>query len=77
MIKHGMRNGVPKGEQETFVLIYQAEDEWKNFAGFSDPNIAYVVLVDPSGTARVKVHGKAPDDQSIARLKSELTRSQP
>lgn len=76
MIKHGMRSGVPKDEQNAFILIYEAEDAWKSFAGFSDPNIAYVVLVDPSGASRVKVHGKAPDDQSIGTLKSELTQSQ-
>jgi hypothetical protein len=75
MIKHGMRNGVPKDEQDAFILVYEGEDAWKTFAGFSGADDAYVVLVDSAGTARARVHGKTPDEQSIASLKDALAQA--
>ena len=74
MIRHGMRNGVPKNEQETFVLIYEGEDQWRSFAGFSAGDDGYVVLVDSGGTTRARVHGKVPDEQSIETLKGALAK---
>jgi hypothetical protein len=74
MIRHGMRNGVPKNEQETFVLIYEGEDQWKSFADFSAGADGYVVLVDAGGTPRARVHGKVPDEQSIETLKGALAK---
>lgn len=74
MIRHGMRGSVPKDEQEAFVLIYEGEDAWKTFAGFSGADDAYVVLVDSTGTPRARVHGKTPDEQSIGVLKNALAK---
>src|SRR5579864_5726327 len=36
MIKHGMRSGVPKPEQDFFVVLYEDDDAWKKLAEFSD-----------------------------------------
>jgi hypothetical protein len=74
MIRHSMRNGVPKDQQDTFILIYDGEDAWKTFTGFSGADDAYVVVVDSAGTARARVHGKTPDEQSIAVLKGALAK---
>lgn len=74
MIRHGMRNGVPKDEQETFVLIYEGEEQWKSFAGFSAGDDGYVVLVDSGGTTQARVHGKVPDEQSIDTLKGAVAK---
>jgi hypothetical protein len=72
MIRHGMRNGVPKDEQDAFLLIYEGEDAWKAFAGFSGADDAYLIVVDSTGTARARVHGKTPDETSLATLKTRL-----
>jgi len=74
MIRHGMRGNIPKSEQDTFVLIYEGEDVWKNFAAFSGADDGYVILMDSSGTVRARAHGKAPDEQSIAVLKDALAK---
>jgi hypothetical protein len=80
MIKHGMRSGTPKSEQERFVVLEHDEDTWKKLADFSDPAAAYVLLTDGKGSIRWRGHGKAPDEQTITALQSEvekLSRPQP
>jgi hypothetical protein len=74
MIRHGMRGGIPKDEQDTFVLIYEGENAWKTFAGFSGADDAYVV-VNSTGTARARVHGKTPDEASLATVKDALAKA--
>jgi hypothetical protein len=75
MIRRGMRSGIPKDEQDTFVLIYEGEDAWKTFAGFSGADDAYVVVVDSPGTARARVHGKTPDEASLTTVKDALPKA--
>lgn len=75
MIRHGMRGNTPKNEQDSFILIYQDEDSWKKFAGFSSSDDAYVVLVDSRGKILARVHGKAPDEASMATLKDALAKN--
>lgn len=77
MIRHGMRSSVPKNEQDTFVLIYDGEQIWKDFAGFSNPDEAYIVLVDAKGAVLARVHGKTPDPSAIATLKDALVKIAP
>jgi hypothetical protein len=77
LIRHGMRGGIPPNEHDSFVLLYQDEDLWKQLAEFSDTNDAYVLLVDAAATIRWRAHGKSPDAQSIDSLKHELSKLQP
>lgn len=72
MIRHGMRGSTPKNEQDSFILIYEDEDTWKKFADFSNSDDAYIVLVDPQGKILARVHGKAPDNASVATLRKAL-----
>jgi hypothetical protein len=74
VIKRGMRSGVPRNEQDFFVVLYQDEDAWKKATDFSDTNDAYILLVDPSGKVLWHTHGKSPDAQSIGALKSEISK---
>lgn len=74
MIRHGMRGSVPKDEQDNFALIYEGEDTWKTFAGFTDSDDAYLVLVDSAGNVQARVHGKAPDEQGLGALREALTK---
>ena len=73
LIRHGMRGGVPQNEHDSFVLLYQDEDAWKELADFSDTNDAYVLLVDSAATIRWRAHGKGPDEQTVSTLKKEVT----
>src|SRR5437660_2736823 len=52
VIKHGMRGGVPKAEQDSFIVLESDEDVWKKLADFSDPNDAYIILTDSHGKIR-------------------------
>jgi hypothetical protein len=63
MILHGMRGGVPKEEQSTFLPLYRNEKEWKQVAGYvgSAEKDAYLLLVDPNGTVRWTGHGRYSD----------------
>ena len=67
MIRHSMRGNIPQNEQDTFVVLYQDEDVWKKLADFSDPNDAYIVLVDSAGRIRWRTHGKDPDQRAVGR----------
>jgi hypothetical protein len=75
MIRHGMRGGIPKDEQVAFLLIYEGEDAWKTFTGFSGADDAYLVVVDSTGTARAHIHGKTPDEASLATLQDALAKA--
>lgn len=72
MIRHGMRSGVPKTEQESFILLYKDEDTWKKLSEFSDANHAYVLLVDSASAVRWRTHSRSPDAQSISALRQAL-----
>jgi hypothetical protein len=74
MIRHGMRSSTPKNEQDSFILIYEDEDVWKKFAGFSNGDDAYIVLVDSGGKVLARVHGRASDEARMAVLKEALAK---
>jgi len=61
MIRYGMRGSIPKNEQDSFVLLYQDEDVWKKLADFSDPNDAYITLVDSAGQHPMVHARKSPE----------------
>jgi hypothetical protein len=72
MIRHSMRGNIPQSEQDTFVVLYQDEDVWKKLADFSDPNDAYILLVDSAGRIRWRTHGKVPDQRAVNALRNEI-----
>ena len=72
MIRHSMRGNIPQSEQDTFVVLYQDEDVWKKLADFSDPNDAYMLLVDSMGRIRWRTHGKVPDQRAVNALRNEI-----
>src|SRR5580704_12035229 len=49
IIRHNMRGSIPQNEQDSFILLYDNEDDWKKLAEFSDPDDAYILLVDAAG----------------------------
>lgn len=73
MIVSGIRKGVPPDQQDNFFTLFEAQDAWKQWVGFSEPDDAYVVLVDKTGQATWKTHG-AVSQASVDELKKELAR---
>jgi len=53
----GIRESVPKGMQDKFLLLYQQEKAWKAFVGFEGPDEAYLLLLDSSGNLAWRTHG--------------------
>ena len=74
MIKHGMRSGTPKTDQDSFLVVESDEDAWKKVALFSDPNDAYIVLVDSAANVVWRGHGKNPDAAALSALKAEVAK---
>jgi hypothetical protein len=74
VIRHNMQGNIPQNERDTFVVLYQDEDVWKKLAGFSDPNDAYILLVDSAGRIRWRAHGRAPDQQVVNAFRKEISK---
>ena len=72
MIRHGMRGSIPQNEQDSFFLLYDNQDVWEKLAEYSDPNDAYILLVDSAGGIRWRSHGKAPNQQAVNALRDEI-----
>jgi predicted transcriptional regulator len=70
MIMRGMKKDIPKDKYETFAVITQDENAWKQAAGYERSEEAYVLLLDASGKIRWKTHG-APDAH-YAELKTQI-----
>src|SRR3979490_1992984 len=75
MIRQSMRGSVPRNEQDSFILLYQDEDVWKKLADFSDPNDAYILLVDSADNLGRRTHGKAPNQQAVNALADEINKT--
>lgn len=64
MIMHGMRNAVPKDEQDRFLPLFHAEKEWKQVARFSPAaeDHAYLLVVGPDGSVRWTGDGRFSEE---------------
>ena len=75
IIRHNMRGSIPQNEQDSFILLYDNEDDWKKLAEFSDPNDAYILLADAAGRIRWRTHGKAPSQQPVNAIRDEVAKT--
>jgi hypothetical protein len=57
MILHAMKKEVAPADLSKFLVIYQNEKELKQSAGFEARDDAYVIVLDPTGGVRYKLHG--------------------
>lgn len=48
-IDSGMRRGTPKSDYEHVITVYGGVEPWKKRLAFSDPDAAYLILLDQSG----------------------------
>jgi hypothetical protein len=57
MTVHGIKTGVPKPNQDHFLVIYEKEKELKAAAEFQAPDDAYLILIAPDGSILWRFHG--------------------
>ncbi len=57
MVVHGIKTGVPKPNQDHFLIIYENEKELKAAAEFQAPYDAYLILIAPDGSILWRFHG--------------------
>ena len=72
-IDSGMRRGTPKERHENVITVYGGVDPWKRRVGFSEPDDAYLILIDRQGTIRW-LHSGPFDESAFAQL-AEVVRS--
>ena len=58
MVLRSVRKDVPDVLKPNFLPLTEGEDAWRTAAGYSkdQPEAAYVMLVDPTGTVRWSTH---------------------
>jgi len=57
MITGGIRRGTPPAEQDRFLTLFQGEADLKRFVAFSNPDDAYLLLLDANGEVKWRGHG--------------------
>jgi hypothetical protein len=56
-IDRGMRRGTPRELHDHVITVYRNAGEWKRRVGFSEPDVAYLLLVDRAGRLIFNAHG--------------------
>jgi hypothetical protein len=57
MVTSSIRRGIPPGEQDRFVTLFQGEAGLKRVVAFSGPDEAYLLLLDAKGEVQRRGHG--------------------
>lgn len=78
MVMRSIKSGVPEAEQPHFLPVFSHEAEWRTIARYSNPDDAYILVVDGQGNVRWQTSGKVTD-AGFAALKQqvETVRTQP
>jgi hypothetical protein len=71
MVISSMKKGVPESQREHFVPVLHHEADWKKLVSYKEPDDAYLVVLDRSGTIAYQMHGTL-NDQNYAKLRTEL-----
>lgn len=71
MAAHGIKSGTPEDERSRFLLLYHGEEQLKRAADFSNPDDAYLILLDATGSIRWRFHGPLTD-VTFMRVQAEV-----
>lgn len=66
-IDSGMRRGTPKPDYEHVITVYGDTKAWKHRVRYTDPNAAYLILLDPTGKV-AWLHRGAFEDAAFQAL---------
>jgi hypothetical protein len=67
-----IKESVSAKGQAHFLPVLDHEADWKQAAGFSSPDNAYLLLIDDTGTIRWRTQGPY-QDQTYAEIKSQTS----
>ena len=70
IVTSSIRRGVPKDQQDNFIVITRDAKPWRDIAGISRPDDAYVILFDDTAHVVAQTHGTIAD--AYAPLQSEI-----
>lgn len=70
-VTSGIRRGVPKQDQDSFLLLYHDEKAWKQLVAFDRPDDAYVLLIDPAGQIVLQTHGP-PESVAYTSIQAKI-----
>jgi hypothetical protein len=70
MVVSSIRRGVPKEQQDTFVIITHDAKPWRDLAGVSNGDEAYVILFDNTAHVVAQTHGSV--ENAYAPLQQEI-----
>ena len=66
----GIRRGVPKEQQDNFIVLTHDAKPWRDIAGITNADDAYVILVD--NTAHIVAQTQGPVESAYAPLQKEI-----
>ena len=67
----GIRSGVPESLHDKFLVVADQSEDWKMLASYSEPDIAYLVLLDKQGHVRWLGAGE-PSATSLQALRVKV-----
>ena len=75
-IDSGMRRGTPEADYEHVITVYGSTDSWKQRVRFTDPDTAYLVLLNRTGEVAWRHQGAFGDRafEALSRNIRELVR---
>lgn len=75
-IDRGMRRGTPRDLHDHVITVYRNAGDWKRRVGFSEPDVAYLLLLDRAGRLIFNARGPFGEDayRALAGQVRELRR---
>jgi hypothetical protein len=61
-IDRGMRRGTPRELYDHVITVYRNAGDWKRRVGFSEPDVAYLLLLDRAGRLTFSARGPFDED---------------
>ena len=73
-IDSGMRRGTSEEDYEHVITVYRDTDSWKRRLSFTEPDVAYLILLDRTGKVAWRHQGGFEDGafRALSRKTSEL-----
>jgi hypothetical protein len=70
LVISGIRKSVPKEQQDNFVILTHDAKPWRDLAGITNADDAYVILFDTTAHVIAQTHGSV--EEAYAPLQSEI-----
>lgn len=71
MVISGMKHDIPESQRDHFVPVLHNEAQWKTLVNYSEPDDAYLIVLDRSGKIAYQVHGR-PNEQDYGLVRQHV-----